>query len=73
MELKVNSEIQYTCATGTRRAKIVNIHIGPTAKPGFLQTWLTLAVAKQDGVKFNHRVQIPASDDCIKAFRIQPL
>jgi hypothetical protein len=71
MRLEIGTKIRYTSAAGTREATICNIKIGPTAKPDFLQTWMTLDIPVQEGVKFNTKVQIPASDGCLKMFQVQ--
>ena len=70
MELEVGSKIVYTSAAGTRKAVIRSIKIGPTAKKGFLNTWMTLDIPVQDGVKFATTVQIPADNSSIKMFKI---
>jgi hypothetical protein len=57
MELAIGTKIRYTSAAGTRDAEVVNIKVGPTAKPGFLNTWITLA--------------IPGDSGSVKAFKIQ--
>ena len=71
MELAIGTKIRYTSAAGTRDAVISGIKIGPTAKPGFLNTWLTLDIPVQRGVKFNTKVNIPADNGSIKGFRIE--
>ena len=71
MKLAIGTKILYTSAAGVREATIENIKIGPTAKPGFLNTWLTLDVPIQKGVKFNTKVQIPADDGSLKAYRVE--
>ena len=73
MELAVGTKIRYTSAAGTRTAIIDSIKVGPTAKPGFLNTWLTLLIPVQQGVKFENRVQIPADNGSLKAFRVTPV
>ena len=70
MELTVGTKIRYTSAAGTRDAVIQSIKIGPTAKPGFLNTWLTLEIPVQSGVKFATTVQITGDDSSIKMFKI---
>jgi hypothetical protein len=72
MELRIGSLIEYTSAAGTRKAKIVNISIEPTAKPGFLNTWLTLLIPVQIGVKFENKVKLCADNGSLKAFKVQP-
>jgi hypothetical protein len=71
MELSIGTKILYTSAAGVREATIDNIKVGPTAKPGFMNTWLTLDIPVQKGVKFNTKVQIPADNGSLKAFRVE--
>lgn len=71
MELAIGTKIRYTSAAGTREAVVDNIKVGPTAKPGFLNTWLTLRIPVQRGVKFENKVQIPADNGSIKSFRVE--
>ncbi len=71
MELAIGTKILYTSAAGVREATIENIKVGPTAKPGFMNTWLTLDIPVQKGVKFNTKVQIPADNGSLKAFRVE--
>ena len=71
MELAIGTKIRYTSAAGTREAIVDNIKVGPTAKPGFLNTWLTLEIPVQRGVKFSTKVQIPADNSSVKMFRIE--
>lgn len=71
MELKIGSKITYTSAAGTRKAVIKDIKIGPTAKPGFLNTWITLDIPVQDGVKFATSCQIPADNNSIAMFKVR--
>jgi hypothetical protein len=70
MELAVGTKIVYTSAAGTRNAEVVGIKVGPTAKPGFLNTWLTLFVPAQNGAKFDTHVQICGDDASVKMFKI---
>ncbi len=70
MELAVGTKIFYTSAAGTRRAEVVGIKIAPTAKPGFLNTWLTLFVPAQNGAKFDTHVQICADNASLKMFKV---
>jgi len=70
MELAIGTQIRYTSAAGTRNAVIENIRVGPTAKPGFMNTWLTLLIPVQRGVKFETRVQIPADNGSLAGFRV---
>ena len=71
MELAIGTKIRYTSAAGTREAIVDNIKVGPTAKPGFMNTWLTLLIPVQRGVKFATRVQIPADNGSLSAFRVE--
>jgi hypothetical protein len=71
MQLAIGTKIVYTSAAGTRRAEIVGIKIAPTAKPGFLNTWLTLFVPAQNGAKFDAKVQICADDSSLKMFKVR--
>lgn len=71
MELAVGTKIRYTSAAGTREAIIDSIKVGPTAKPGFLNTWITLLIPVQPYVKFETKVQIPADNGSVKAFQIE--
>ena len=71
MELAIGTKIRYTSAAGTREAIVDNIKVGPTAQPGFLNTWLTLRIPVQKGVKFESKVQIPADNGSIKGFRVE--
>lgn len=71
MELAIGTQIRYTSAAGTRTAVIEDIKVGPTAKPGFMNTWLTLAIPVQRGVKFASRVQIPADNGSLTGFRVE--
>ena len=70
MELAVGTNIVYTSAAGTRQATIKEIKVGPTAKPGFLNTWLVLSIPVQRGVKFPTSVQIPGDNGSLSAFRV---
>ena len=73
MELAIGTEIRYTSAAGTRNAIVENIKIGPTAKPGFMNTWITLRIPVQTGVKFATSVNIPGDNDSLKGFRVEVL
>lgn len=73
MELAVGTKIVYTSAAGTREAVIDAIKVGPTAKPGFLNTWLTLLIPVQKGVKFETKVQITGDNASLKMFKVQPI
>ena len=73
MELAIGTEIRYTSGAGTRKAIVENIKIGPTAKPGFMNTWITLRIPVQSGVKFATSVNIPGDNDSLKGFRVAVL
>jgi len=73
MELAIGNKIRYTSAAGTREAIVDNIKVGPTAKPGFLNTWLTLRIPVQRGVKFETKVQITGDDSSLKMFKVEVL
>ena len=73
MELAIGTKIRYTSAAGTREAIVDNIKVGPTAKPGFMNTWLTLLIPVQRGVKFETKVQIPADNGSLSAFRVETI
>lgn len=73
MELAIGTKIRYTSAAGTREAVIDNIKVGPTAKPGFMNTWLTLLIPVQRGVKFETKVQIPGDNGSLSAFRVETI
>lgn len=71
MELAIGTKIRYTSAAGTREAIVDNIKIGPTAKPGFMNTWITLLIPVQKGADFEHTVQIPADNGSLKMFKVE--
>ena len=73
MELAIGTKIRYTSGAGTLNAIIDNIKVGPTAKPGFVNTWLTLIVPVQPGSKFEHKVQIPGDNSSLKCFRVETI
>ena len=73
MELTVGTKIVYTSGAGTREAIIDAIKVGPTAKPGFLNTWLTLLIPVQQGVKFSTKVQITGDNASLKMFKVRPI
>ena len=70
MKLAIGTQIVYTSAAGTRNATVVNIKIAPTAKPGFLNTWLTLLVPAQNGDKFDTHVDICGDNASLKMFKV---
>lgn len=69
-QISIGSKIQYTSAAGTRKAVVKNISIGPTAQPGFMNTWITLDIPVQDGVKFSTTLQIPGDTGSLKCFKV---
>jgi hypothetical protein len=71
MEISVGTRIRYTSAAGTRTATVRNINVGPTAKPGFDNTWMTLDIPVQEGQKFATAVRIPADNTSLLAFQVQ--
>ena len=71
MELAIGTKIRYTSAAGTREAIVDAIKVGPTAKPGFLNTWLTLRIPVQPYVKFETKVQITGDHSSLKMFRVE--
>lgn len=70
MNIEVGSKIVYTSAAGTRNATVRAIKVGPTAKPGFLNTWLTLEVVISEKLGVTNTVVIPADNGSLKAFRV---
>jgi len=70
MELAIGTKIVYTSAAGTRNAEVVNIKITPTAKPGFLNTFVTLFVPAQNGAKFDTHTTICADNSSLKMFKV---
>jgi hypothetical protein len=48
----------------------VSIKVGPTAKKGFLNTWITLLIPVQSGVKFETKVNIPGDNSSLKMFKV---
>lgn len=71
MKLTTGTQIRYTSAAGTRFATIREVSVGPTAEPGFLNTWLLLDIPVQDGVKFATVTYIPADNGSLKSFRVE--
>lgn len=71
MELRTGTKILYTSAAGTREATILEIKIGPTADPKRLNTWITLDIPVQKGVKFNTTCTIPGDSASVSAFKIE--
>lgn len=70
MELAIGTKIVYTSAAGTRNAVVKSIKIGPTATPGFLNTWLTLFVPAQNGAKFDTHATICADNSSLAMFKV---
>ena len=71
MELKTGTKILYTSAAGTREATIKEIKVGPTADPKRMNTWITLDIPVQKGVKFNTTCTIPGDNGSLKAFKVE--
>ena len=71
MNLEIGTQIQYTCALGTLKAVIAGIKIAPTAKKGFLNTWITLELPVQEGIERAHKTMIPGSDEALKMFKVE--
>jgi hypothetical protein len=70
MNLTAGTKIMYTSAAGTRNAEVVCIRVGPTAKISFLNTWMTLLIPVQKGVKFETKIDIRADDASLKMFKV---
>ena len=70
MKLSTGTNIRYTSASGTHKATISKIEVGPTAKPGFMNTWLTLDIPVQPGVKFATKCVIPGDNASLIGFRV---
>lgn len=70
MNLAVGTQIMYTSAAGTRNAEVAAIKVGPTAKRGFLNTWITLSIPVQKGVKFATKIDICGDDSSLKMFKV---
>jgi hypothetical protein len=73
ISIKAGDKIRYTSAAGTRDAVVRSITIGPTAKPDFMNTWLTLEIPVQDGVKFATTLQIAGDNSSLKMFKIEKM
>lgn len=69
-QISIGSKITYTSAAGTRRATVKNISIGPTAKPGYMNTWITLEVVISEKLGVTNTIQIPGDSGSLKAFRV---
>jgi len=70
MNLEIGTKIQYTCALGTLVGTISNIRVAPTARKGFLNTWLTLDLPVQKGISRAHKTQITGDDSSLKMFKV---
>jgi hypothetical protein len=73
MNLSIGTKIQYICAAGTLVGTITDIRIAPTAKKGFLNTWLTLDLPVQKGISRAHKTSITADDSSLKMFQVTVL
>jgi hypothetical protein len=69
-QISIGSKIQYTSAAGTRKAVVKNISIGPTAQPGFMNTWITLEIPIAKKLGAYTTVQIPGDNGSLKAFKV---
>ena len=69
-QISIGSKITYTSAAGTRRATVKNISIGPTAKPGYMNTWITLEVMISEKLGVTNTIQIPGDSASLQAFRV---
>lgn len=69
-QISIGSKITYTSAAGTRRATVKNISIGPTAKPGYMNTWITLEVVISEKLGVTNTIQIPGDSASLQAFRV---
>lgn len=69
-QISIGSKITYTSAAGTRRATVKNIFIGPTAKPGYMNTWITLEVVISEKLGVTNTIQIPGDSASLQAFRV---
>jgi hypothetical protein len=70
MELAIGTKIVYTSAAGTRNAEVVGIKIKPTAKPGFLNTFVTLLIPVQNGAKFETHATICGDNNSLMMFKV---
>lgn len=71
MNLEIGTQIQYTCALGTLKAVVAGIKIAPTARKGFLNTWITLDLPLQEGIERAHKTMIPGNDGALKMFKVE--
>lgn len=70
MNLSIGTKIQYSSAAGTLVGTICDIRIAPTAKVGFLNTWITLDLPVQKGVSRATKTRITADDSSLKMFKV---
>ena len=70
MNLSIGTKIQYSSAAGTLVGTICDIRIAPTAKVGFLNTWITLDLPLQKGISRAHKTSITADDSSLKMFKV---
>lgn len=70
MNLSIGTKIQYSSAAGTLVGTICDIRILPTAKKGFLNTWITLDLPLQKGISRAHKTSITADDSSLKMFKV---
>ena len=70
MNLSIGTKIQYTSAAGTLVGTICDIRIAPTARVGFLNTWITMDLPVQKGVRFAHKSRITGDDSSLKMFKV---
>lgn len=70
-EIQVGSKIRYASAAGILEGVVRSIKVGPTAKPGFMNTWMTIDLPVQPKVRFATAVQIPANDLSLKMYRVE--
>lgn len=71
MELATGTKIRYTSAAGTREAVVKSIKVGPTAKPGFLNTWLTLEIPVRLASNLQPLCKSPRITVRLKCFALQ--
>lgn len=70
MNLSIGTKIQYSSAAGTLVGTICNIRIAPTAKKGFLNTWITLDLPVQKGIARATKTSITADNSSLKMFQV---
>ena len=71
MELNIGTKIRYSSALGTLTATITDIRVGPTARKGLMNTWLTLDIPAQKHVTFPHTAQIPSDGASLKMYKVE--